>query len=659
MKKLTMKKSISLLTMALLIAVMLITALAMLNTAGAIVALSRTGGTTGTWNYTLSDGKATNVYCTSTNLSGSVSVPSALDGYPVVSIGGGTITTGVFHGSRTKVTSITIPNSVTTINDNAFYLCKITSMTIPGSVTYIGHRAFTGCSELTTVSIPSSVTTIESDIFTNNYKLQSISVNINNPVYSSENGILFNKDRTALLCMPKKASGAYVIPDSITSIGSYAFSFCQNLTSITIPNSVTIIGDSAFISCTSLSSIDIPDSVAHLGANMFNGSTALTSISLPSNITAIPDYFFMSTGITSMTIPDSVMSIGSYAFSYCANLEAISIPGSIKSVGQNIFNWSGITSESQITYTTHNGITITGWNTAPDGTGDMVSLFDTGHTAIYAIRTGEPEQDELSIVISQILSSLPSTFNGVKITVTQIDENTIQLTFTVITGEADPILFDTEGALKPVLLGSSSIAGFTFKYAQGYQDVEYFENNGIEFDEEIFITENGPYSVYAKDAGGREAVNAFEITNIEDPENSIVILNQLPTIMDVTVPMSLPVSMDAAGNVTVADSASINNGSFGPIEVSSVTISGANDWDILPWSTDYSKEKVDAKHFSMTINNNAVGTDGTVNDGIGVIDGLDSKGFTYDAKVAPRVTSLEGQQIAEVVFVIDWSYSIV
>lgn len=198
---------------------------------------------------------------------------------------------------------------------------------------------------------------------------------------------------------------------------------------------------------------------------------------------------------------------------------------------------------------------------------------------------------------------------------------------------------------------------YVFKYAEGERDAAWFENNGTEFTDYFIVTSNNSYTVFAENPYGNTASASFEITNILEEGNSVVALNQSPTIMTVTVPMALPVSMDAAGNITVANNTSIINSSFGPIRVSSVTVTGANDWAIISWDSDYSKEKVDAKHFSITINNNAVDTDGTVNDGIGTIDGLASKGFTYDAKIAPRVTSLEDQQIAKVVFVIDWSYS--
>ena len=169
----------------------------------------------------------------------------------------------LFNKDKTKIiryspgksdSSYTIPNSVTTIDFGAFECCNnLTSITIPNSVTYIYRDAFRYCNNLTSVTIPNSVTSIGDWAFDGCNNLTNITVDIENENYSSENGILFNKDKTELICfLSAKSDSSYTIPNSVTSIGSYAFSGCDNLTSITIPNSVTSIGIYAFRNCDNL-----------------------------------------------------------------------------------------------------------------------------------------------------------------------------------------------------------------------------------------------------------------------------------------------------------------------------------------------------------------------------------------------------------------------
>ena len=145
----------------------------------------------------------------------------------------------------------TIPNSVTTIGELAFYHCSLlASIDIPNSVTTIGEGAFAFCTSLASIDIPNSVTTIGEGAFSNCTSLASISVASDNPNYIGIDGVLFNKDKTMIVIYPAGKDGSvYTIPNSVTTIGEYAFASCTSLASVNIPNSVTTIGEYAFASC--------------------------------------------------------------------------------------------------------------------------------------------------------------------------------------------------------------------------------------------------------------------------------------------------------------------------------------------------------------------------------------------------------------------------
>lgn len=233
-----------------------------------------------------------------------------------------------------SLTSINIPDSVTSIGDSAFRWCKtLTSINIQDSVTSIGNSAFYGCRSLTSINIPDSVTSIG--------------------------------DSTFLLCGSLTSIN---IPGSVTSIGNRAFYGCCSLTCINIPDSVTSIGDIAFIGCKSLTSINIPNSVTSIGRRAFHGCESLTNINIPNSVIKMEGNPFVSWHGTlhnesksfvyendalfnadktiiiayvganeTYNIPDSVTSIGDEAFSWCKSLTCINIPDSVTSIGDSAF----------------------------------------------------------------------------------------------------------------------------------------------------------------------------------------------------------------------------------------------------------------------------------------------------------------------------------
>ena len=334
-----------------------------------------------------------------------------------------------------SLTSVTIPDSVTSIDNHAFDGCSKlnqinvdtantayssmngvlfdkdktelirypegktdTSYAIPNSVTSIDFRAFEDCKSLASITIPNSVTSIGDRAFDGCDKLTQINVGLANTTYSSENGVLFDKDKTELIIYPEgKADASYAIPNSVTSIGDSAFYGCDSLTSITIPSSVISISDYAFYGCGSLTSITISDSVTSIGSSAFdfcsnlasvyisdiaswcgiafNGSASnplrggaslylngklVTDLVIPNSVTSIDNYaFYGCKGLTSITIPNSVTSIGSAAFYGCKGLASITIPDSVTSIGSSAFeDCSSLTS-----VTIGNGVTSIGYGT--------------------------------------------------------------------------------------------------------------------------------------------------------------------------------------------------------------------------------------------------------------------------------------------------------
>ncbi len=273
----------------------------------------------------------------------------------------------------TEISSVTIPTSMKTIGNNAFYRAKnikvvnisdlsawcriefgngssnptyeahhlylkgeeITDLVIPAGVTSILNHTFRNCIAITSVTIHPEVASIGVYAFAECNNLRSVYISdlkawCNAPAaISADHSIFLNGEKITNL----------VIPNGVKAIGDNAFSQCPDIVSISLPNSVTSIGENAFQNCRSLTSVTIPGSVKSIGAYAFRDCSALQSANISHGVETIGNgVFFNDDALVTVNIPNSVKSIGSACFDSCNSLASITIPNSVTSIGDKCFH---------------------------------------------------------------------------------------------------------------------------------------------------------------------------------------------------------------------------------------------------------------------------------------------------------------------------------
>jgi len=309
------------------------------------------------YGYTKIDDEAFKDFAT-----GSVTIPDS-----VISIG-----KSAFEGCG--LYEITIPDSVTHIGKGAFSGSQLINITLPKNLTSISEEMFDYCYNLETVIIQDKVVTIEKKVFDSCSDLKAIDVDEKNPMYSSVDGILFDKEQKTLIRYPAKIEHtSYTVPDGVVTIDENAFEHCENLTCVTLPDSLTTIKKSAFLGCDKLKVLTLPNKITTIGDSVFIACENLTKLEIPKGVKHIGSLAFGSCeNLTQVIIPDGVISIDSSAFYECNELQSIILPNSVTSIGRQVFEdckkLSKIEFQGHVTYIGHDAFKNTAWLEAqPDG----------------------------------------------------------------------------------------------------------------------------------------------------------------------------------------------------------------------------------------------------------------------------------------------------
>ena len=290
-----------------------------------------------------------------------VKIPETIDGHTVVAIG-----KSAFEGEN--ITSVTIPDTVLTINQEAFYNCSnLSSVKLSDSLATLGDLAFAHCYSLTSIEIPASLKDADDYIYNYEgpfYKCSSLK-NV-----TIENGTTKIVDHLFAGCTGLES---IEIPDTVTEIDEHAFNGCSNLSSVKLSESLVFLGAMSFAECTSLTSIEIPvslkkadyyiynyegpfyncsslktatieDGTTKILDHLFAGCTGLKNIEMPGTIKEIGNWAFYYTGFDNIIIPDNITRIGEQAFAHCSNLTNVTFSDTLLEILRGAFAYTGLES---------------------------------------------------------------------------------------------------------------------------------------------------------------------------------------------------------------------------------------------------------------------------------------------------------------------------
>lgn len=238
-----------------------------------------------------------------------------------------------------NITSLTVPGSVSLINESAFSYClRLSELVISEGVKKIEMFAFSGCDSLESVRLPDSLTLIDDSAFKRCSALSSIEVGEGNKKYKSIDGVLYDKNVTAMIIYPRgRADEQYVIPDTVTELGEYRFSGCTGIKSVKIGKGITRIGADAFAGI-GISEIEIPEWVETIGSGAFRHCYNLTSITIPDTVTCVWDSAFLDcVNLKTVTWGSGATTIPNCCFEYCENLESVVIATGVKAINYCAF----------------------------------------------------------------------------------------------------------------------------------------------------------------------------------------------------------------------------------------------------------------------------------------------------------------------------------
>ena len=353
-------------------------------------------------------------------------------------------------------------------------------------VTFIGSGAFKGCTSLTSVTIPDSITEIYPFVLDECASLRTINVAANNMNYSSENGILFNKDKTLLIRYPqKKDDKTYTIPDSVTKINSSAFSGCTLIENVIIPDSTTSVGRSAFEECTSLISVVIGNGVTYLGDYAFDGCSSLESVTIGSGIEAFGydpfagcnsiktakidsnaafSLFCGFDSLENVIIGENVTAIGDGGLFGCKSLKRVYIPDTVTTIGEHAFGY-------YMDYDTNKEVAIEGF-TIVGKRGSAAQAYAEGNgfavVCPESIKVSKlPDKttyfigdtfDPTGIVVSYVNNDGSEDAINAKFTITGFDSSVAGMNTITVAYDGKTATFDVEIKAPSIALSESSLA---------------------------------------------------------------------------------------------------------------------------------------------------------------------------------------------------------